>query len=105
MNSEQLKTILWLRWRLMCNQWKRTRGLGAVFAVLIGIAASSLTVLGFVGGFCGGFFGLGDASPMAVLFIWLGVTISFLFLWTIGLLKKLQRSGTIDLQKLMPLPV
>jgi ABC-2 type transport system permease protein len=105
MNSEQLKTILWLRWRLMCNQWKRTRGLGAVFAVLIGIAASSLAALGFAGGFFGGFFGLGDASPMTIMFIWLGVTIAFLFLWTIGLLTELQRSETIDLQKLMHLPV
>jgi hypothetical protein len=105
MNSEQLKTILWLRWRLMCNQWKRTRGLGAVFAVLIGIAAISLTALGFAGGFFGAFYGLGDASPMTIMFVWLGGTIIFLFLWTIGLLTELQRSETIDLQKLMHLPV
>jgi MFS family permease len=105
MNSEQLKTILWLRWRLMCNQWKRTRGLGAVFAVLIGITAFSLAVLCFAGGFFGAFYELGDSSPMTVMFVWLGVTIIFLFFWTVGLLTELQRSETIDLQKLMHLPV
>jgi ABC-2 type transport system permease protein len=105
MNSEQLKTILWLRWRLMCNQWKRARGLGAVFAVLIGITAFSLAVLCFAGGFFGAFYGLGDASPVTVMFVWLGVTIIFLVFWTVGLLTELQRSETIDLQKLMHLPV
>jgi MFS family permease len=105
MNAEQLKTILWLRWRLMCNQWKRAGGLGAVFAVLIAIAACSLTVLGLVSGFLGGFYGLRDASPTTIMFVWLGGTIIFLFLWTIGLLAELQRSETIDLQKLMHLPV
>ncbi len=105
MNSEQLKTILWLRWRLMCNQWKRTRGLGAVFAVLISVFAFSQAVLCFIGSFLGAFYGLGDASPMTIMFIWLGATIAFLFLWTIGLLTELQRSETIDLQKLMHLPV
>jgi ABC-2 type transport system permease protein len=105
MNAEQLKTILWLRWRLMCNQWKRAGGLGAVFAVLIGIAACSLTVLGFAGGFFGAFYGLRDATPMTIMFVWLVATVVFLFLWAIGLLTELQRSETIDLQKLMHLPV
>lgn len=105
MNWEQLKTILWLRWRLMCNQWKRTRGLGAVFAILIGVFAFSLALLCFTGGFFGAFYGLGEASPLTIMFIWLAVTIVFLVFWTVGLLTELQRSETIDLQKLMHLPV
>ena len=36
---------------------------------------------------------------------WFGVTAFFLFIWMIGLLTELQRSETIDLQKLMHLPV
>jgi hypothetical protein len=105
MNWPQLKIILWLRWRLMCNQWKRTRGLGAVFAVLIVIFAFSLAALCFTGGLLGAVFGLDKASPMAVMMVWFCVTVVFLFFWMIGLLTELQRSETIDLQKLMHLPV
>ena len=40
MNWEQLKTILWLRWRLTRNQWARSGGvLGAIIAVLAGLGA------------------------------------------------------------------
>ena len=64
MNREQLKTILWLRWRLMSNQWRRTGGLGAVITVLVGVGAFMLMALCFVGGLAGGIFGLRDATPV-----------------------------------------
>jgi hypothetical protein len=105
MNWEQLKTILWLRWRLMRNQWRRGGGLGAVFTVLIVILAFSLAALCFAGALLGAVFGLGKASPTVVMMVWFGVTVFFLFIWMIGLLTELQRSETIDLQKLMHLPV
>ena len=105
MNREQLKTILWLRWRLMCNQWRRHGGLGAVLTILIGAGAVMLGTLSFTGGLLGAVFGLAGATPQIIMFVWLGVTVLFLFLWMIGLLTELQRSETIDLQKLMHLPV
>jgi hypothetical protein len=105
MNQEQLKTILWLRWRLMCNQWKRTRGLGAVITVIVGVSALMLAALCFAGALFGAIFGLDKASPQVVMGVWIGVTVFFLFFWMIGLFTELQRSETIDLQKLMHLPV
>ena len=42
---------------------------------------------------------------MVMMTVWFGVTVFFLFFWMIGLLTELQRSETIDLQKLMHLPV
>jgi len=48
---------------------------------------------------------LGDAKPAVIMGIWFGVTAVFLFFWLIGLFTELQRSETIDLQKLMHLPV
>jgi len=105
MNREQLKTILWLRWRLMCNQWRRTGGLGAVISVLISAGAVMLGALTFTGALLGAIFGLAKAPPQVIMFVWLGVTVLFLFFWMIGLLTELQRSETIDLQKLMHLPV
>ena len=105
MNREQLKTILWLRWRLMSNQWRRSGGLGAVIAILVGVSAFVLGALSFAGALLGAAFGLKEASPQMIMGVWFGVTAGFLFFWLIGLLTELQRSETIDLQKLMHLPV
>ena len=105
MNWNQLKTILWLRWRLMCNQWRRGGGLGAVFAAIVVAGALMLAAACFAGGLIGGIFGLREALPTVVMMAWFGVTAFFLFIWMIGLLTELQRSETIDLQKLIHLPV
>lgn len=105
MNREQLKTILWLRWRLTRNQWQRAGGFGAVMAVIVAVSAVVLGAATFIGGLLGGALGLDGAKPEVVMGIWLGVTIAFLFFWLIGLLAELQRSETIDLQRLMHLPV
>src|ERR1035437_9976002 len=105
MNWEQLKTILWLRWRLMRNQWARSGGLGAVIAVLAGLGAFVMGGLCFVGALLGAAFGLSQSPPLVIMGIWFGVTVLFLFFWMIGLLTELQRSETIDLQKLMHMPV
>ncbi|HZR16635.1 MAG TPA: hypothetical protein VFE51_04850 [Verrucomicrobiae bacterium] len=105
MNLEQLQTILWLRWQLTRNQWARSRGVGAVIAAIVILALSVLAVAGFLGALAGGMFGLRAASPQAVMGVWLGLTLLFLFLWFIGLINELQRSESIDLQRLMHLPV
>jgi len=105
MNWEQLKTVLWLRWRLTRNQWARSGGLGAIIAVLVGLGAFVMGGLCFVGALLGAAFGLSQASPPVIMGIWFGVTVGFLLFWMIGLLTELQRSETIDLQRLMHLPV
>jgi len=105
MNREQLKTILWLRWRLMRNQWARQGGLGAVIAVLVGFGAFVMAAACFMAALLGAAFGLGNATPAVIMGVWFGATAVFLFFWMIGLLTKLSRSETIDLQKLMHLPV
>jgi len=104
-NREQLKTILWLRWRLTRNQWQRAGGFGAVLAVVVALSAMGLGGVSFIGGLLGAALGLGDVKPIVVMGIWLGVTLAFLLFWLIGLMAELQRSETIDLQRLMHLPV
>src|SRR5712671_6117839 len=105
MNWEQVKTILWLRWRLTRNQWARSRGLGAVIAVVVTTAMSLLAGLSFSGGVFAGLMALREATPETIRWVWFGVTGGFLFFWLIGLVAELQRSETIDLQRLMHLPV
>ncbi len=105
MNREQLKTIFWLRWRLMRNQWARSGGLGAVISVLVGFGAIVAALGFFVLALLGAVFGLRAVEPKVIMEIWMGVTAGFLFFWMIGLLTELQRSESIDLTKLMHLPV
>jgi ABC-2 type transport system permease protein len=104
-NLEQLKTILWLRWRLTRNQWARSKGVGAAIATVVTVLLFLLAVGSFIGALLAGMFGLGAAKPLAIMGVWAGLTIAFLFAWMIGLLNELQRSESIDLQRLMHLPV
>jgi ABC-2 type transport system permease protein len=104
-NWDQLKTILWLRWRLTRNQWTRSKGIGAVITAIVAFTLCAMGVASFVGALLGGIFGLGKVGPAVIWGVWFGVTLGFLFFWTIGMLQEIQRSETIDLQRLMHLPV
>jgi ABC-2 type transport system permease protein len=105
-NWTQLKLIFLLRWQLTRNQWGRSKyGLGPVIAILIAIVACGMGALCFFGGLFGTAYGLRDASAETVMQVWLVFTALFLFLWLIGLITELQRAETIDLQRLMHLPV
>jgi ABC-2 type transport system permease protein len=105
-NWTQLKLIFLLRWQLTRNQWGRSKyGIGPVIAILIATAAGGVGALCFFGGLLGAAYGLRDASAEIVMQVWLIFTAGFLFLWLIGLIAELQRSETIDLQRLMHLPV
>ncbi len=105
MNWPQLNTILWLRWRLTRNQWAKSGGVGAVIAAIVAVLGALLSIAGFGGGWAVGALGMGQVSSLAVAMAWLGLTAALCFFWMIGLLQELQRSESIDLQRLMHLPV
>jgi ABC-2 type transport system permease protein len=105
MNWDQLCAILWLRWRLTRNQFVRAGSLNTVVAIFI-TATMAIGALGLgVGGVIGGAFAALKASPEVLLLIWDGVVCAFFFVWATGLLVEIQRSESIDLTKLMHLPV
>jgi len=104
-NGQQLQAILWLRWRLTRNQWTRSQGLGAALTALAAVVTGGLGVGSFVGALLAGLLWLDQAKSSVVLIVWTGLTIAFLFLWLLGLVNELQRSETIDLQRLLHLPV
>jgi hypothetical protein len=97
--------VLWLRWRLTRNQWARGGGIRAALAAIVAIGALVLSAVGLGAGLIAGIVALGESRPMVVMVVWLGLTAAFLFFWLIGLITELQRSETIDLQRLMHLPV
>jgi ABC-2 type transport system permease protein len=104
-NRDQLTTIFWLRWRLTRNQWRRGGNVGAAIAGIVFVAGLILAACTFAGAIIVGLLALGDATPVAVMGAWLVLSGAFLFFWVIGLISELQRSETIDLQRLMHLPV
>ena len=105
MNWDQLRTILWLRWHLSRNQWS----LGGLFnAVLVLIVTVALLVLGVVSGVAGvlvGFFVLAEKSPMKLLVAMDVFAGLFLMAWMIGLVSEIQRSETIDISRMLHLPI
>jgi len=104
-NRDQLKTILWLRWRLTRNQWRKGGNVGAAIAGVVFVAGFVLAACTFTGAIVVGLLALGDATPVVVMGAWLSLSAAFMFFWLIGLISELQRSETIDLQRLMHLPV
>jgi hypothetical protein len=105
MNWHQLRTILWLRWRLSRNQRGRAGAFNAVLSVLAIVIAIVVAAGGLIGGTLAGRFGLANASPQITLLIWDAVTGVFLFLWALGILTEIQRSETIDIGRLPHLPI
>ena len=105
MNWEQFRAILWLRWRLTRNRLVRAGPLNVIISVLV----SAFMVVGAVGagvaGVLVGAFALKGEQPQVLMLIWDGALLAFLFVWFTGLMVEIQRSESIDLPKLLHLPV
>ena len=90
MNKEQFLALLWLRWRLWANRWRKSSGFGKVLSIILLAMAVMLVVGVFVGGVALGWFGLGQAKPV-IYFVVADVAIGlFIFFWLIGLMSELQ---------------
>jgi hypothetical protein len=108
-NWQHLLTFVWLRWRLRLNQFKKAGMANAVLSIILLVSLIPLALAVFVGSFFVGVFALpqipADYFPAVLLFIWDGLVLGFLFLWTIGLLTELQRAEVLSLDKFLHLPV
>ncbi len=105
MNWSQLRTILWLRWHLTRNQWSRGGPLNVVItmiAVASGIAFGA--GCGIVGVLAGAL-ALSRTSPTVILVVWDLIIGAFLFIWMIGIVTEIQRSETIDINRMLHLPI
>jgi len=105
MNWRHLRTILWLRWRLSRNQWSRGGPLNAVLTMIVVAAGFIIGALGSLAGVLVGIFALAKVPPLALLGIWDAIILLFLFFWMIGLVSQIQRSETIDVGKMLHLPI
>ena len=105
MNWSQFRTILWLRWRLTANLIQRSGPIGTVLTVLMVVVGVAIALGGCGAGLFLGAFVVAKQPADQILYIWDGLTLGFLFFWAIGLMTELQRSESIDLPRLMHLPV
>ncbi len=105
MDRHYLSTILWLRWRLTRNQWSRGGRLNAVLTLIILIGGFLIGLLGAIAGVLVGVFKMAEFSPMILLGSWDAVILGFLFFWVIGLVSEIQRSESIDISKMLHLPI
>jgi ABC-2 type transport system permease protein len=104
-NWAQLRGMIWLRWRLTRNQWRRRGQIETVLTLVLIALALGTGLLGGLAGIAGGWFGLSKASPLAHLLVWDILTGMFLMFWSMGVVADLQRSEMLDLSRLLILPV
>jgi len=105
MNWSQLRTIIWLRWRLTRNQWSRGGKLNAVLTLIVAVIGLGLGFVGGIAGLLGGVFALAKASPTIMLIVWDLIVVVFLFLWIGGIIPEIHRSETIDISRMLHLPI
>ena len=105
MNWTQLKMVIWLRWRLTLNQVARHGKFNLVVAIIGVIGIIGMALAAGVGGTFFGFMAMPGFRPGANMLFWDVLVLVFLFLWMISVLAEIQRSETIDLGRLLHLPV
>ena len=105
MNWSQFRTIIWLRWRLSRNQWSRGGKLNAILTIVIFFIGLGIGFLGGVVGLLSGIFALSKAPPPVMLVVWDLIFGVFLFMWLAGIVSEIQRSETIDISRLLHLPI
>jgi ABC-2 type transport system permease protein len=105
MNWSQFRTIIWLRWRLSRNQWSRGGNLNAIFTIIIFFIGLGIGFIGGIAGLLLGILALSKAPPPVMLIVWDLIFGLFLFLWLAGIISEIQRSETIDISRLLHLPI
>jgi hypothetical protein len=105
MDTSQLRTIFWLRWRLTQNQWSRGGSLNKAVSLFAACAGLVIGVGGALGGMLAGALALAKVRPEALLFVWDAIVLVFLFFWMAGVVSDIQRSETIDIGRMLHLPV
>lgn len=105
MNWRHLSAVVWLRWRIANNQWRRAGSVNlAITLIAVFVVAASAVPL-FIASLAIGVYVIPRATPLQLMYAWDGLVVGFLFFWTIGLINELQRSEPLALAKLQHLPV
>jgi ABC-2 type transport system permease protein len=101
----QLRTFLWLRWRIRINQLQHGSAIGrALAAVLLAcIVMASLCL--FLGGFVAGVLVPRFLPQEHYFLLWDGLVVIFSFIWVVHVATDLQRSDAVTFDRILHLPV
>jgi ABC-2 type transport system permease protein len=104
-NWEHLRAFVWLRWRLLKNQWRRAGAVNAVLMMIVSVGALVTAIPLFVACFMLGLYAIPEATPAQLMYVADGLIVGFLSFWGIGLATELQRTEPLALSKFLHLPV
>jgi ABC-2 type transport system permease protein len=104
-NWKHLRAFVWLRWRLLKNQWRRAGAVNAVLMMIVSVGALVTAIPLFIGCFMLGLYAIPEATPAQLMYVADGLIVGFLSFWGIGLATELQRTEPLALSKFLHLPV
>lgn len=105
MSWQHFSAFVWLRWRLLRNQWSRSSTLNAVILTCMSVFCAILAIPLFFGSIALGRWLIPQATPEKLMYVWDGLIFCFLFIWFVGLMSELQRTESLSLSKFLHLPV
>ena len=105
MIAQQLRTLLWLRGRLMLNYARRHGMASLVLYVIFRLIAAGCAVAALAAGFMVGRATLPSQPADVVSLVFVAVTVLYLLLMLVGLLSEIQQSDTLSLRRLLHLPM
>lgn len=105
MNFAHGRTILWLRWRLACNQINKLSWVNRILLWLVVVGSAIGGVASFLLAISLGGWILPAEWPAWMVLVWDGLILAFLMSWIIGVLTDLQRTEPLSLDKFLHLPV
>ena len=105
MNWRHLQAFVWLRWRLLRNQWKRAGTVNAVLMMIVTFGVLATAIPLFIGSFVLGLYAIPGLAPVHLMYAWDALVVGFLFFWGIGLITDLQKDEPLSLGKVLHLPV
>jgi ABC-2 type transport system permease protein len=100
-----LRTVMWLRWRLMVNQFSRMSLVTRLVSWTFFVGASIFAFSSFIGAWSTAAIFLPDELPQWLVYLWDGLIVIYLLSHMAGLINELQQSETLSLGKFLHLPV
>jgi ABC-2 type transport system permease protein len=104
-NWGHLQAFVWLRWRLMANQWRRAGAFNAALMIVVGISLVATAIPILIGSFALAVYAIPRAAPTHLMYAWDGLAFFFVLFWGIGVLIELQRNDPLSLSKFLHMPV